>query len=71
MMCGNINQSPKFKNYAVTMFEVGKISEEEMDDFLSELEKVDDSLIYSEVLNFWLLLLFLLLPSSSLLLLLL
>jgi hypothetical protein len=49
MMCGNINQSPNFKNYAVTMFEVGKISEEQMDDFLLELDKVDESLVFSEV----------------------
>jgi hypothetical protein len=31
---------PGLKNHAITMFEVGKLCEESMDSFLSELEKV-------------------------------
>ncbi|XP_037940475.1 protein FAM91A1-like, partial [Teleopsis dalmanni] len=38
LMMGNL--SPGLKNHAVTMFEVGKLSEESMDSFLVELEKV-------------------------------
>lgn len=38
LMMGNL--SPGLKNHAVTMFEVGKLCEESMDTFLSELEKV-------------------------------
>ncbi|XP_011197048.1 protein FAM91A1 [Zeugodacus cucurbitae] len=38
LMMGNL--SPGLKNHAVTMFEVGKLSEESMDSFLAELEKV-------------------------------
>ena len=38
LMMGNL--SPSLKNHAVTMFEVGKLSEEQMDPFLSELEKI-------------------------------
>ncbi|XP_067647466.1 protein FAM91A1 [Eurosta solidaginis] len=38
LMMGNL--SPGLKNHAVTMFEVGKLSEESMDSFLTELEKV-------------------------------
>ena len=40
LMMGNL--SPSLKNHAVTMFEVGKLSEEQMDQFLSELEKIKD-----------------------------
>ncbi|XP_032220338.2 protein FAM91A1 [Nematostella vectensis] len=39
LMMGNL--SPGLKNHAVTMFEVGKLTDESMDSFLSELEKVD------------------------------
>jgi len=38
LMMGNL--SPSLKNHAVTMFEVGKLSEEQMDQFLGELEKI-------------------------------
>ena len=38
LMMGNL--SPSLKNHAVTMFEVGKLSEEQMDPFLAELEKI-------------------------------
>lgn len=38
LMMGNL--SPGLKNHAVTMFEVGKLSEESLDAFLAELEKV-------------------------------
>lgn len=38
LMMGNL--SPGLKNHAVTMFEVGKLCEESMDTFISELEKV-------------------------------
>merc|ERR1711952_39252 len=38
LMMGNL--SPSLKNHAVTMFEVGKLSEEQMDPFLSELDKI-------------------------------
>ncbi|KAK3746262.1 hypothetical protein QZH41_016510 [Actinostola sp. cb2023] len=39
LMMGNL--SPGLKNHAVTMFEVGKLADESLDSFLSELEKVD------------------------------
>lgn len=38
LMMGNL--SPGLKNHAVTLFEVGKLCDESMDTFLSELEKV-------------------------------
>lgn len=38
LMMGNL--SPGLKNHAVTMFEVGKLSDESLDAFLAELEKV-------------------------------
>eukprot|EP00116_Pleurobrachia_bachei_P002749 sb/3463011/ len=38
LMMGNL--SPGLKTHAVTMFEVGKLSDESLDSFLSELEKV-------------------------------
>ncbi|KAH8411184.1 hypothetical protein KR222_010052 [Zaprionus bogoriensis] len=38
LMMGNL--SPGLKNHAVTMFEVGKLCEESLDSFLSELEQV-------------------------------
>ncbi|KAK4882938.1 hypothetical protein RN001_006257 [Aquatica leii] len=38
LMMGNL--SPGLKKHAVTMFEVGKLSDESLDSFLSELEKV-------------------------------
>ena len=37
-MMGNLAEG--LKAFAVTMFEVGKIAEEQMDAFLSELDKV-------------------------------
>ena len=37
-MMGNL--SPSLKNHAVTMFEVGKLSDESMDVFLAELKKI-------------------------------
>ncbi|ESN90745.1 hypothetical protein HELRODRAFT_156211 [Helobdella robusta] len=39
LMMGNL--SPGLKSHAVTMFEVGKLSDESLDCFLAELEKVD------------------------------
>ncbi|KAK2179555.1 hypothetical protein NP493_483g01023 [Ridgeia piscesae] len=39
LMMGNL--SPGLKSHAVTMFEVGKLSDESLDSFLAELEKVD------------------------------
>eukprot|EP01135_Chromosphaera_perkinsii_P008465 Nk52_evm33s1360 gene=Nk52_evmTU33s1360 len=39
LMMGNL--SPGLKNHAVTMFEVGKLPDESMDSFLTELGKVD------------------------------
>ena len=38
LMMGNL--TPGLKTHAVTMFEVGKLSDESMDSFISELEKV-------------------------------
>lgn len=38
-MMGNLGEG--LKTHAVTMFEVGKVAEEQMDDFLYELDKVD------------------------------
>jgi len=38
LMMGNL--SPSLKNHAVTMFEVGKLSDESMDAFINELDKV-------------------------------
>ncbi|XP_048759028.2 protein FAM91A1-like [Ostrea edulis] len=38
LMMGNL--SPGLKSHAVTMFEVGKLSDESLDSFLAELEKV-------------------------------
>lgn len=38
LMMGNL--SPGLKSHAVTMFEVGKLSDESLDSFLTELEKV-------------------------------
>lgn len=38
LMMGNL--SPSLKNHAVTMFEVGKLSDESLDAFLTELDKV-------------------------------
>ncbi|XP_064606810.1 protein FAM91A1-like isoform X2 [Liolophura sinensis] len=40
LMMGNL--SPGLKSHAVTMFEVGKLSDESLDSFLAELEKVGD-----------------------------
>jgi len=40
LMMGNL--SPSLKNHAVTMFEVGKLSEEQMDQFLTELDKISE-----------------------------
>ncbi|KAG8181508.1 hypothetical protein JTE90_018745 [Oedothorax gibbosus] len=40
LMMGNL--SPGLKSHAVTMFEVGKLSDESLDSFLLELEKVAD-----------------------------
>ncbi|XP_068189137.1 protein FAM91A1 [Antennarius striatus] len=39
LMMGNL--SPNLKSHAVTMFEVGKLSDETLDSFLAELEKVE------------------------------
>lgn len=39
-MMGNL--SPGLKNHAVTMFEVGKLNDESLDGFLSELDRVQD-----------------------------
>ncbi|XP_078360710.1 protein FAM91A1-like [Oculina patagonica] len=39
LMMGNL--SPGLKSHAVTMFEVGKLTDESLDSFLGELEKVD------------------------------
>ena len=38
------------KSHAVTMFEVGKLSDESLDSFLSELEKVSELKIFSQAL---------------------
>jgi hypothetical protein len=38
LMMGNL--SPGLKTHAVTMFEVGKLSDESMDSLVAELEKV-------------------------------
>lgn len=38
LMMGNL--SPGLKKHAVTMFEVGKLSDESLDSFVAELEKV-------------------------------
>ena len=38
LMMGNL--SPGLKNHAVTMFEVGKLTDEVLDSFLAELDKV-------------------------------
>lgn len=39
------------KSHAVTMFEVGKLSDESMDSFLSELEKVRDATLNQILLS--------------------
>ncbi|XP_073749282.1 protein FAM91A1 isoform X3 [Callorhinus ursinus] len=41
LMMGNL--SPNLKSHAVTMFEVGKLSDESLDSFLIELEKVQST----------------------------
>ena len=41
LMMGNL--SPGLKNHAVTMFEVGKLSDESLDSLVAELEKVSDA----------------------------
>ncbi|XP_044027657.1 protein FAM91A1 isoform X1 [Siniperca chuatsi] len=41
LMMGNL--SPNLKSHAVTMFEVGKLSDETLDSFLAELEKVEST----------------------------
>ncbi|XP_066546562.1 protein FAM91A1 [Amia ocellicauda] len=41
LMMGNL--SPNLKSHAVTMFEVGKLSDESLDSFLLELEKVEST----------------------------
>ena len=41
LMMGNL--SPGLKTHAVTMFEVGKLSDESLDSFLLELEKINDT----------------------------
>lgn len=41
LMMGNL--SPGLKTHAVTMFEVGKLSDESLDSFVAELEKVSDT----------------------------
>ncbi|XP_043922525.1 protein FAM91A1 [Protopterus annectens] len=41
LMMGNL--SPNLKSHAVTMFEVGKLSDESLDSFLIELEKVQNT----------------------------
>ncbi|XP_069050921.1 protein FAM91A1 isoform X1 [Lepisosteus oculatus] len=41
LMMGNL--SPNLKSHAVTMFEVGKLSDESLDSFLNELEKVEST----------------------------
>lgn len=41
LMMGNL--SPNLKSHAVTMFEVGKLSDETLDSFLVELEKVQNT----------------------------
>uniref|UniRef100_A0A8B9RBL4 Protein FAM91A1 n=1 Tax=Astyanax mexicanus TaxID=7994 RepID=A0A8B9RBL4_ASTMX len=41
LMMGNL--SPNLKSHAVTMFEVGKLSDETLDSFLMELEKVEST----------------------------
>lgn len=38
LMMGNLSMG--LKNHAVTMFEVGKLAEESMDNFIAELDKV-------------------------------
>ena len=40
-MMGNL--SPGLKTHAVTMFEVGKLSDESLDNLVTELEKVSNS----------------------------
>lgn len=40
LMMGNLG--PGLKSHAVTMYEVGKLADESMDDFLAELDKVQD-----------------------------
>ncbi|XP_034747902.1 protein FAM91A1 isoform X3 [Etheostoma cragini] len=41
LMMGNL--SPNLKSHAVTMFEVGKLSDETLDSFMAELEKVEST----------------------------
>ena len=41
LMMGNL--SPGLKTHAVTMFEVGKLSDESLDSFIAELDKVTDT----------------------------
>src|SRR5699024_4862067 len=40
LMMGNL--TPGLKSHAVTMFEVGKLSEESMDSFVTELAKINE-----------------------------
>lgn len=55
-MMGNLGEG--LKTHAVTMFEVGKVAEEQMDDFLYELDKVDSGRVMEVSLNFSLNLIF-------------
>ena len=49
LMMGNL--SPGLKTHAVTMFEVGKLSDESMDSLVAELEKVKYSSTHIVYLN--------------------
>ena len=40
LMMGNL--APGLKSHAVTMYEVGKLADESLDDFLNELSKVNE-----------------------------
>ena len=46
LMMGNL--SPGLKSHAVTMFEVGKLSDESVDNFVSELVKINESSMFED-----------------------
>eukprot|EP01124_Arcella_intermedia_P013588 TRINITY_DN20001_c0_g1_i1.p1 TRINITY_DN20001_c0_g1~~TRINITY_DN20001_c0_g1_i1.p1 ORF type:complete len:752 (+),score=142.19 TRINITY_DN20001_c0_g1_i1:112-2256(+) len=51
LMMGNFNS--QLKTHAVTMFEVGKLGEREMDNFIAELEKVDNNMLGEEAQGYF------------------
>eukprot|EP01100_Stratorugosa_tubuloviscum_P009482 TRINITY_DN3982_c0_g1_i2.p1 TRINITY_DN3982_c0_g1~~TRINITY_DN3982_c0_g1_i2.p1 ORF type:complete len:732 (-),score=274.06 TRINITY_DN3982_c0_g1_i2:51-2246(-) len=51
LMMGNL--AAGLKNHAVTMFEVGKLADETLDEFLTELDKIDDDISEGEAQRYF------------------